>query len=81
MSVRRLVAWHGQLTSDLFIALVGLCCPVPCRGVAQMCLLGVCETPMGLWDPGLLQVVLDLSQVLGAPGPLHTLQGVLVTPR
>ena len=54
---------------------------MPCRGLAQMCLLDVCDTPMGLWDPGLLQVVLDLSQVLGAAGPLHSLQGMPATPR
>ena len=49
------MAWHGLLTSDLFVALVDL------LRLPQTCLLHMYDTPVGLWDPGLLQVALDLS--------------------
>lgn len=52
MSVRRLVAWHEQLTSDLFTTLVDLH-RLPCAlpGTGSDVLLDVCDT-MGLWVLG-----------------------------
>lgn len=72
--IRRIVAWHNLLTSDLFIALVNLhkLSPVLCTGLTQRHLLGVCDTPVGLWEPGVLEAVLGSVPGPPCPGPLHS---------